>query len=44
MWHTVKSLEGGAAILGIKDREYRPLEEDEIWKGYKRNLKGFGSS
>ena len=31
-WHSLKCLESGTILLEAKDGEYRPLEEDEIWK------------
>lgn len=31
-WHSLKCLESGTVLFEAKDGEYRPLEEDEIWK------------
>ena len=32
-WHSLKCLESGTILLEAKDGAYRPLEEEEIWKG-----------
>lgn len=32
-WHSLKCLESGTILLEAKDGPYRPLTEDEIWKG-----------
>lgn len=32
-WHSLNCLESGTILLEAKDGAYRPLEEDEIWKG-----------
>ena len=32
-WHSLKCLESGTVLLEAKDGAYRPLEEDEVWKG-----------
>ena len=32
-WHSLKCLEPGTVLLEAKDGAYRPLEEDEVWKG-----------
>ena len=32
-WHSLRSLESGTVLFEAKDGAYRPLGEDEIWKG-----------
>lgn len=32
-WHSLKCLESGTILLEAKDGAYRPLEEDEVFKG-----------
>ena len=35
-WHSLQSLESGTVLFEAKDGAYRPLAEDEIWKGRER--------
>ena len=32
-WHSLQSMESGTVLFEAKDGAYRPLAEDEIWKG-----------
>ena len=32
-WHSLSSLESGTVLFEAKNGAYRPLAEDEIWKG-----------
>ena len=32
-WHSLKCLESGTILLEAKDKVYRPLSEDEVFKG-----------
>ena len=32
-WHSLRSLESGTVLFEAKNGAYRPLAEDEIWKG-----------
>ncbi len=31
-WHSLKCLKSGTILLEVKDGQYRPLDEDDIWK------------
>jgi len=31
-WHNLRSLESGTVLLEMKDGQYEPMKEDEIWR------------